>query len=509
MKKLVIHPLLFAAFPILFLFSHNIDEVMTKDLVLPILVSMSIAAILLVLFKFITNSYEKGGIITAAFLMLFFSYGHIAYLILSWGIGGDIAVHLALLSLWLLFFITAIFLVLRLHWDFVTATKLLNIVAIALISISLINIGIYEVRAMNLREDRINDHTISLSPNTLDYLPDIYYVIVDEYARNDTLKSFWDYDNSEFTDYLTSRGFFVASESRANYAHTRLSLASSLSMQYINYLSESVKEQHREIVLSRMVSNSEVSRLLKSIGYRYIHVTSGGPWKDMGQYAEVLEYKGKFGIKISDFVRSLVHTTALHPIDRYLGGFLSKREHYENRLYVFDKIGEVVQMEGPKFVFVYICCPHPAFVFDRYGNPLPQIIYPALDPEDRLAYEKHEAYLGQLIFITKKVEMLVDELLSKSDLPPVIVLQSDTGPNRYMRKPEYELLDETFMKERLKILNAYFFPDNGTELLYQSITPVNSFRIIFNHYFAADYELLKDESYFGSLIPYSLTIVPP
>jgi len=31
---------------------------------------------------------------------------------------------------------------------------------------------------------------------------------------------------------------------------------------------------------------------------------------------------------------------------------------------------------------------------------------------------------------------------------------------------------------------------------YETITPVNSFRIVFNLYFDTDYELLKEESYF-------------
>ena len=45
------------------------------------------------------------------------------------------------------------------------------------------------------------------------------------------------------------------------------------------------------------------------------------------------------------------------------------------------------------------------------------------------------------------------------------------------------------------ILNAYYLPDVGQSVLYPSITPVNTFRVIFNLYFNTNYELLPDKSY--------------
>jgi hypothetical protein len=46
----------------------------------------------------------------------------------------------------------------------------------------------------------------------------------------------------------------------------------------------------------------------------------------------------------------------------------------------------------------------------------------------------------------------------------------------------------------MKILNAYFLPGEGAAGLYPSITPVNTFRLIFDVYFGADLELLEDVS---------------
>jgi hypothetical protein len=45
------------------------------------------------------------------------------------------------------------------------------------------------------------------------------------------------------------------------------------------------------------------------------------------------------------------------------------------------------------------------------------------------------------------------------------------------------------------ILNAYYLPGTGQAGLYPSITPVNSFRVVFNAYFGTDLPILPDRSY--------------
>jgi hypothetical protein len=52
--------------------------------------------------------------------------------------------------------------------------------------------------------------------------------------------------------------------------------------------------------------------------------------------------------------------------------------------------------------------------------------------------------------------------------------------------------------DMFKVLNAYYMP-GYTGQLYPSISPVNSFRIVFNAYFGTDLPLLKDTSYFSPI----------
>jgi hypothetical protein len=72
--------------------------------------------------------------------------------------------------------------------------------------------------------------------------PDIYYIILDGYARADVLSNLYGYDNSDFIKPLEQRGFNMASQSRSNYPRTLLSLASSLNMKYLEPVSEPLRE---------------------------------------------------------------------------------------------------------------------------------------------------------------------------------------------------------------------------------------------------------------------------
>jgi hypothetical protein len=55
--------------------------------------------------------------------------------------------------------------------------------------------------------------------------------------------------------------------------------------------------------------------------------------------------------------------------------------------------------------------------------------------------------------------------------------------------------DDDDIRASFSIMNAYRLPDGGDSLLYPSISPVNTFRMIFNYYLGADFDLLEDRNY--------------
>ncbi len=205
----VFHPLLFAIFPILFIFAYNIAEVPAVDIILPLLVAITATIILVILARLVSGSFVKGGLIASYFLLLFFSFGHVRDILISLGISGfnlgntHISTRLFLGPVWALFFITGTLLIIKARYNFITPTKILNVIGIALVFISLINIGIYGLRTTDKVLDKTETQEAVFSPDSTEGLPDIYYIILDAYARQDTLKEVYGYDNSDFIDYLT------------------------------------------------------------------------------------------------------------------------------------------------------------------------------------------------------------------------------------------------------------------------------------------------------------------
>jgi len=110
-----------------------------------------------------------------------------------------------------------------------------NFVALTLVVISIINVGTYYLDSDNFFEPtRVeNDKKIDES-KIMDSYPDIYYIILDEYADSDMLMKYFDYDNQEFISFLEEKGFHVASESYSNYMASWNSIPSTLNMDYIH-----------------------------------------------------------------------------------------------------------------------------------------------------------------------------------------------------------------------------------------------------------------------------------
>jgi hypothetical protein len=57
-------------------------------------------------------------------------------------------------------------------------------------------------------------------------------------------------------------------------------------------------------------------------------------------------------------------------------------------------------------------------------------------------------------------------------------------------------------------LNVYFLP-GAEKSLYPTITPVNTFRVIFNNYFGQNLQLLKDVSLYSDYEdPFNFKVIP-
>jgi len=109
-------------------------------------------------------------------------------------------------------------------------------------------------------------------------------------------------------------------------------------------------------------------------------------------------------------------------------------------------------------------------------------------------------YAAQATYLSKLMLDAVDKILKNSKTPPIIILQGDHGSKVELNQ---QLLEKTNVNECFPNLNAYFVPPSVRKNLYEGITPVNSFRMIFNGLFDDKFPKLPDKSYYsGWLTPF-------
>ena len=260
-------------------------------------------------------------------------------------------------------------------------------------------------------------------------------------------------------------------------------------------------------LLNQLTATNEVSSVFSKQGYKVFGISTGYYGARLKNVNIELPLQSTW----NEYESSLIYNTP-YPVLRALVNAKSEENrvslHRRRILDAFSGIIDVSKVKGPKFVFVHIMSPHPPFVFDKEGKPVGDNHSSlAFDGSHLVGHELsrkmyRELYAEQARFISSKTLEIVKSVLDDSDRKSVVIIQGDHGPGSEL---DWENMEHTNLKERFSILNAYYFPDGGDVLLYDEISPVNSFRILFNYYFGASYELLPDESYFSTWSkPYDL-----
>ena len=102
-------------------------------------------------------------------------------------------------------------------------------------------------------------------------------------------------------------------------------------------------------------------------------------------------------------------------------------------------------------------------------------------------------YCDQITYLNGRILELIDKLQSQADHPSIIIIQGDHG-DRATIDPLRP--DPAHLRVPFAILNTYYWPDQDYSDLYNTISPVNSFRVVLNRFFGTDMPLLPDESYY-------------
>jgi hypothetical protein len=520
------HPLLFAIFPALSLFVNNIAQVRTRDLTGTFLILLAATLLVWGGINLLIENWNKSAILVSVLLILFFSFGHVQqslnYIFTKGGVesvlGKDQREQVVLMVVSVLLFGTTAYLVMKIQGDLSRVVGFMN--AFSLIVLLIIGAN-WSYNFVTTPREAIREYvdawqkgeleeiqqvqTRQSNPgNSRQNLPDIYYIVLDEYGRSDVLADLYDYDNSGFLEFLKADGFYIAEESTANYNFTWLSLSSSLNFMYLDGLTERIGTETRySLPLEIMIEKNRLFSVLRDYGYKIVSFAS----EDWGVNITSSDiYLNPSQAGFNAFQNELYNTTPLPALFSLLSIKNQYDLHRERVLYTLEQLPRAtVGLEGPVFVFAHVMAPHPPFVFGPNGEAIePDYPFSLVDGTNYLVMSSRESYLegyrGQATFISTRVEQTVKEILEDSARPPIIVLQGDHGPGSMF---DFSSLENSNLHERMSILNAYYFPDQNYSSLYPDITPVNTYRVVLKKLGLLNLPILQDRNNFVTLIkPY-------
>jgi hypothetical protein len=482
--------LLFAIFPVLSLLSSNIGQVPLMEGLRSGAILLSASLVVFALLFAVIHDAGKAGLITALAQLLFFTYGHVMSLLeMVFIFKLQFGQHAYLLPVWLVIFIMGSAAVLRKKRLPVALTNGLNLVGICLVVMPAGQILLTQITsssAYGFAQASITPALVTDSRSgKLENLPDIYYIVLDAYTREDALKEDYGYENGPFLNELREMGFNIPDCTQSNYSYTAMSLASTLNMDYLENISTLLQrgdQKRNYIVYKDLIAHSTVRNNFTKMGYRFVAFETGFWWADVNDADIFLSEPGGQAnsarvYNIRGFEETLIGTTGLrlfqdlqfNKSSNDLFDFRnSSEQHYQTVLSDFDYLSNLASLRGPKFVYAHIVSPHLPFVLGADGSYSPT--------SDRMGY------LHQVQYLNQRMIRVVKEILSSSNTMPIIIIQGDHGWDTH---------------NRMKILNAYYLPEGGSAELYPTITPVNTFRLIFDHYFGGNYGLVSDTSHFS------------
>lgn len=461
-----ITPILTAIYPLLFLYFQNIGELNLNNILQTLIYIIVITSVIFFIINLLVKSNSLSSLFTSAMAIIFFNYSYfekgvqlLDYRIRYWHIVPSL----------LLFFIVLIILF---HGygenDIVNnMCKIISLVFSLLIVFNFVlsvNTIITKINSTP-ENDSVRDLTMEVS-NAND-LPNVYYILLDEYASFEFIKKYYDYDNSEFQKFLSNKKFNISMNSYNDsiLTATIMSNIHALDYKYTDKTPQTIRMEGRK--------NSSIFSLMKQKGYKTKFVDTDNINNENTIPSDIkFTFSGSPQVGWSKF---LWENTILYPLQKTN---LNSRAQLINSAFVFTENSEYA---NGLFTHAHIVCPHELFVFDQNGNEI--------SPKDSSNYEDKRFYLDQFIYTTKKLEDILSNIISREP-ECIIILQSDHS-SRFQF--DQDLWKKYGVQEHdvKNILNAVYYQGKTFEEFYGK-GAVNTMRIVLSKLLNVDLPLVEE-----------------
>ncbi len=138
----------------------------------------------------------------------------------------------------------------------------------------------------------------------------------------------------------------------------------------------------------------------------------------------------------------------------------------------------------PSFIYAHFYMPHDPFIFDEHSHERSE---KSIRDDGNGDLRDAKSYLGYLKYTNDKIRKLIDIIQRNTKGKAVIILMGDHGFRQDIKQNDHKSFQN---------MNAVYFPDHDYHLLYDSISGINQFRVIFNTLFHQSFPLQKDSTIF-------------
>jgi hypothetical protein len=328
----------------------------------------------------------------------------------------------------------------------------------------------------------------SASPKIKHSNPDIYFLLFDGMASTKSLREGIGKDNSKLDSFLLQEGFYIAGDAKANYNWTIHSLSTTFNMDYLpDFIAPVMNDPKAYFWGTNSFLSNSLTRILQTEGYQINQFQpislNNDDWPAHTYFQYMKDQHFFFKTLPGRIYRDIFwNYTSIN--NKYIKNIQLnvKRKRYKEQQLLVETAASLVKKscskDGlPKFVYTHLMIPHDPYIFTRDGK-LKEI---ALGKKE----DEPEAYFEQLLYANSLIRELVHYIKTNNKENTVIIIAGDHGFRNFKKMGVENVFGN---------LNAFYFPDQNYTKLYDSITPVNTFRVVLNTYFNANLPLLKDSS---------------
>ncbi|MBY0476048.1 MAG: LTA synthase family protein [Chitinophagaceae bacterium] len=321
--------------------------------------------------------------------------------------------------------------------------------------------------------------------------PDIYFLVFDAMTSSKGLMQVIGKNHTELDSFLRQHEFYIAENASANYNSTVHSLSTTFNMDYLPTWIVPVANDPKALFWgSASILNNSLFSILQKEGYEtksYQPISfDNKDWNDETFFSNLKKNHFYFKTLPGRLSRDLFWNYSkidLPFIHQKQIQFIEDRNQQKQQS--FNRTAELLKNScsttgKPKFVYSHFMIPHEQYIFDSTGKlklPLQTIIH--------RKEEDAPAYYQQVIYAGKVIKDLVQHIRENNKKNTVIIVAGDHG----YRTEQGNKTGYTFSN-----LQAIYFPDRQYQQLYDSISPVNTFRVVLNKYFNAGFTLHADSS---------------